>query len=421
MRIAAFGSFAPRLLARVRAVAFAVAVVGCATAPVPSDEPSTEFDALLVREADPPPVRELEFRGEQAIWLARAPAVSASSFAAGEDIVGQEIDIGTGRRSVTCWLQPGGIDLGASTARLSKSLLDEAGVEQRSIQAVEAGAVGRHPYLGVRWLYVSVENGDRALGELHLLLASKGPAGVICIQDEVGFNGTFLHFFDELVSSLPAGPARGWVDPYYAEVVKMSMSGHDVGVQTLEFTRDVEGDTRSAAAVAMIVPVSSTELASTDGLDIEWSSESGDVINASYELLEGEGPPSWFRLDPHPDGGWQVSGVAQDKEIEAVIGDEQLVSDLGQARALRSLVAGGAVGETLRFAVWDASADPTRLLDARATLLERTDGGRARMSFELGPVTVEGAVDARGSLLEASMTVGPVQVEMRRIYQHGDF
>jgi predicted alpha/beta hydrolase family esterase len=66
--------------------------------------------------------------------------------------------------------------------------------------------------------------------------------------------------------------------------------------------------------------------------------------------------------------------------------------------------------------------DLTRLLESRTTVLKVLDGERLSVQESLGGVTVEHVLDkSTGTPVRTVMPVGPVSIELERVYIQGSF
>ena len=60
-------------------------------------------------------------------------------------------------------------------------------------------------------------------------------------------------------------------DPYYQEIYVLELNGLRAGFASITMSLDEEGDTRIDSTEATLVPISSTELATSDSKSVSWS------------------------------------------------------------------------------------------------------------------------------------------------------
>ena len=69
------------------------------------------------------------------------------------------------------------------------------------------------------------------------------------------------------------------------------------------------------------------------------------------------------------------------------------------------------------FPIWLAAADPTQFLDT--TLAKKDADDPMAATLNVGPMVLDGIWDADGSLKSADMQMGPLQMNMERVYVDG--
>ena len=135
----------------------------------------------------------------------------------------------------------------------------------------------------------------------------------------------------------------------------------------------------------------------------------------SIDVENGE-ITSKMTLQRNAEGTWLSSGSLQGKELEFEIdGALQPSSEWQQMTVARNLFAGDATSASLL--VWTPVIDPTRLLEATMT---RDDAEVERQAIlTMGPVSYRGRFDASGNLENADMTIGPMTLNIERIWSRG--
>lgn len=390
-----------------------------AEAEIPPPRDPDWFEKLLAREAEPLEERWLassdgKFRTRVAAEVLQKPVLTD-----GGDYY---LHLGLGTDSpAECWIYPTGHDLAAAhqaiSARTFEAVAKAYGeIEATAIQRLDAGVFGSHSYLALDWIY-RVKSPQGALaGQIKQLSAvAGGGASVFCQQDETGYGKTFERVFRGLVDHLELGEAAA--QPYYQEVTAVKIGGRPTGVVRMTLTLDDDGDTKVQETLSLLVPVDQQTLMASDTYTVQYSSPDGRLINEIEIAVENGELTTHLKLDPGEDEGWQVSGTLQSKAFETTLEPREATSTLGQMLALRDFLAAPEAGAEMTLVDWIAD-NPTAFTEVRVKI-EGTgpDGVAARL--DLGPIRIAGVLDANGSLKSGKMNMGPIVMEMERIYVAG--
>jgi len=398
-------------------------LVACAS----TTEPGTRVDEhsltqALAREADPLESRLLA--SDDGFFTAQVGARLVQPLQVADDGYYAQLDVGS-EVPIECSFFRGRLDMASALSLASESafhtIAESLGeLEARQIHRIDAGAIEVAPFLSIVWLYRLHDGTRPVVGQLKQVIATKGERSVTCQHNEVGYVETFDRLFAEIMSSIRYAAETGW-PPFYREIWTASVGPQRLGVQQLTVTLQDSGDARMESALAMIVPIGSDHAMVTDSYRIEYSTSDGMLIQASEVKAENNGITTNLDLLPQPDGSWRVSGIHEAKPLDASFQPTvHLLSYLGQTWQMRRALRLEGVGATVSTPVWDASADPARLIDATATVHAATEEGEYSASFTLGELHMEGVVDARGSMKSASMQVGEVTLEYERILVEGE-
>jgi hypothetical protein len=142
----------------------------------------------------------------------------------------------------------------------------------------------------------------------------------------------------------------------------------------------------------------------------------GALINAQSIGVENGEITSRLSLERGENDVWVSSGTLQGKEISTEIdGTLTPASELEQIALTKDLFAGE---ETSASAlIWAADIDPTRFME---TTITRDDADVTRQAIlTLGPLNITGRFDEDGNMRDAAMAVGPVSIEIRRLWSNG--
>lgn len=405
----------PRFFAVLLALA---GITGCAT----TQEPGWLAE-LRAREAEPLPAQTVDSPDRS--FRVRVPAKLARSVQPEGEAYNVSLDVGT-TAPIDCWVHPDALDFAASIASLSETTFTAIGqrfgeIDAREVGRVDAGVIGRHPFLAVDWMYrVQTERGPQ-VGQVKHLVASADGRGLYCQQNEVGYAETFRRVVGAMVTSLEfresSGPA-----PYFTEVATMSIQGMQVGVQHTTLTLDADRDTRIDTWTSLLIPVTGDTLRASDSFEVEFSRPDGTLINQVHVESENGEVVTHLELNPQPDGGWGVDGTFQGRPLSTRIESASPLSSwLGDALTLRGALADGGPGTEVTTTRWVPNADPTRLLDGTLSIQRQIGPERFAARFDTEGLEGELVVDRQGGVAAGSMSLGAAEMEFERVYTGGSF
>ncbi|HEX5787675.1 MAG TPA: hypothetical protein VFY03_05810 [Woeseiaceae bacterium] len=318
-----------------------------------------------------------------------------------------------------CWFYAEPIDMGVSIANVADAVIESTSDQHgpvgfRSVQHVDAGAIDGSPFLALEWLY-TVGEAPNALATLTKVRAAESDGvHVICAHSLPGYRKSFAEGFAELVRQLDTDALTA--DPYYQEVYVFSINELNTGFARITMTLDEEGDTRVDTTDAMLVPVSATEVATSDSTSVSWSTPDGYLINALVSSAENGELSMNLALRPDENGVWAVDGSFSGKPISAELGDEaEPLSPLGEMLATRSLLNASDV-TSMELTSWVPDADPT--VFTNMTLVHDTDSPGA-IAMTMGPLKVEGEFDANGSMRRGILDAGTTAIVIERVFAAG--
>jgi hypothetical protein len=377
---------------------------------------------LRAREAEPLPLQTVA--STDGFFTAEVPA-PAGWIESDETAYHVSFDAGT-ESPIDCWIYRDGIDFAGSLSRLSEetfgAISEHLGeVKRRQIEKVDAGALAASPYLAVDWLYLIEVGGERQIGQIKHLVASREGRGVYCQHNEVGYAATFRRVVGALLGSLEYGePAER--TPFYAAVSTMSVRGMRVGVEYTTLTRDGEIDTRVDRRTSVLLPVTGDTLQVSDTFAVEFARPDGTLINQVHvESSDGE-LVSNLELAPEEAGAWVVEGTFQGKKLQARIDSSKAPSSwLGESLALRSALAESPAGASVTSTRWVPEADPTRLLDGTVTVERRIDAEHFAAKVDAAGLEADVVVNRAGTVTSGSVDMGMASMHFEQVYAHGAF
>ena len=318
-----------------------------------------------------------------------------------------------------CYIWNESLDLASLTSYLAntsiESLAETHGtVSERTVFHTDAGEIAGVPYLALEWFYL-IQGDEQALAAFTKVRAAvKGDIAFACSHSYLGYRETFEKAFAEFVSN--AVYEKTSPTPYYEEITKVDMGEFGTGVAHTQYTVDEAGDLKMYLLDASITAVDSSTIITSDSYTISFSQPDGTLINAHSIGVENGEVTSQLSLERGENDMWVSSGTLQGKEISTEIdGTLRPASELEQIALAKDLFAGE---ETSASAlIWAAEVDPTRFIE---TTITRDDADVARQAIlTLGPLSITGRFDDHGNMRDAEMAIGPVSVEMHRLWSNG--
>ena len=319
-----------------------------------------------------------------------------------------------------CYIYTTSLDLGSLTNLLANNNI--AAVAQgsggtvgvRNIHYADAGVVAGHPYLALEWIYTVVTGEQVQIGFTKVRVAIKGDMAFACTHNYLGYRDTFARAFSGFVENTDykvAAPA-----PYYEEVARLDYNGFGAGVIYFSLSEDEEGDIRAFSTETSIMPVDSSTLMTSDGITITYTKPDGELINTLNVSVENGEIVSNLSLRRNEADAWISGGTLQGKEIAIELdGAISPASELRLLTTARDLFAGTETSATLD--VWVPSADPTQFLQTTLTRDDSEIKGRANVT--LGPMSYDGTFDEYGNMEDAVMSMGPIQINIERVWSKG--
>ncbi len=323
---------------------------------------------------------------------------------------------------IECWFFSDPVDIAALTANVANLVIETQGeqygpVSHRSISHVDAGEIDGSAFLSIEWLYTVGEAPEALVGLTKVRAAERDGTSIICTHSLPGYRNSFAKGFAEIVRQLDPGPDAA-VDPYFTEVHVFTLNDLRIGFAKSTMTRDSEGDTKIETTDAMLLPVSSTELGTTDSTSFNWSTPDGYLINAGETSVENGELAMDLSLWLDDDGMWVVDGSLSGKAISEKLGnDAGPASALGEMLAVRALLQEPEAAP-VNLTLWIPDGDPTVFTSATVALDPASDApGAVRMT--MGPLKLDGEFDDMGSMRRGTVDVGGITLLIERVFQAG--
>lgn len=361
-----------------------------------------------------------EIRSTDGWFSARVPAKSVGKIELSEGSYSVQLEVGA-PSPLSCEVFPEGLDMADGLRRIFENIISQPGegntVEMHALESVDAGNWNEVPWLQANWLYRIFDGKDKLLGNARQYAFDKDGVGVYCGFSEFGYLKTTNEVVKSFASSLRF--SKPSATPHYREILLWSMRGMNIGVSNTRYERDAEGDTRATVEMSLIFPV--TGKATTfDSVRHEWVQPDGELINAVAVVSENGNMLSNLQLKPD-DGKWVISGKSRGKEVaQSIPASTPPGSAIGLAFALRKLAAReNPTGAEQQMWIWDGG-DLLRLNQSRTRITGATAEGLVA-DYTLGKDNSKVTLDRKGAVLGMQMPMGPMTLEMRRVYTSGSF
>jgi hypothetical protein len=319
--------------------------------------------------------------------------------------------------AMSCWIYKSPAELGATSmrlVRLGRSHFDENlgdfAVEQLS--GLGAGVVGASAYHSVEWLYTDPEKGG---AQIKAATANKHGRGIACLDLNLGYQASFFEVFETLVTSFESSTPPP--EPYFTEVFVSSLGGLKVGVSSVAFSLDAEGDTEVFSDTSMLVPRSGQDVVVSYSSQRTWSRPNGTMINAYATESDIDQMHTELSLRYGKSESWEVAGVVKGKEFSASLErTEWIDTSLAEYYGLQDKVLPKGDKTQLELVIWEPSADPASVLQATY----RVDpDDPSRLSIEVGPLKFEGNRGPEGLMDDAVMDMGSSALDLELVYRGG--
>ncbi len=204
--------------------------------------------------------------------------------------------------------------------------------------------------------------------------------------------------------------------PFYEEIITVDMNGPGAGVAYAAYRNEDTGGTTAFIAESSVSAVDASSIAVSDSFSATVTDPDDAIISSFNISVENGEISSELDLERAADGGWTVTGTLQGKEVQFMIdGDVEPASELRQIAMARDVFNEG--NTSLDAAVWLPSIDPSQFI---VTTMTRDDADvERRAQIQLGPIAYTGLFDDEGNMYDASMNIGPVSIEIERVWSHG--
>jgi len=331
-----------------------------------------------------------------------------------------EIRLAESEIPVYCFVAVDEAEIGVSALRITNSIFESLRqnfeLSDLRTAVLDAGAIGDTAYQLVSISFVLENEGVSGIGLMKVASANKHGYNIHCNHWDAGFLETFKRVFSELVHNFQATEAPP--APAYVEISRIRIGETPVGVFTLRFIRDADGDIQAVSESSTLIPSSQHEFQGSYSKDVDWADAGGDLINSYAFESDVGGEKTSLALKWDDDRGWTFEGRYQNEEITGELGHHgPLHSTVSDWIVYRRVLMPQGKESRVSLDRWIPGADPTRVIEV-SFAADPEDARLATMT--VGPLEMRLERDQDGLPESAIMSVGSVSMIIERIFVNGE-
>lgn len=322
---------------------------------------------------------------------------------------------------IYCFVWPHEAEMGATAVRSSAMIFEELrsngfNSSGQQIVSVDSGAIGDAAYQSIKLTFQLADENEVGNGLMKVAAANRDGHGISCNHWDAGYSETFDRVFKELVGSFRTPDASP--EPYYKEITTIRIGDLAVGIMTMTFTRDSEGDVQGIMKSSSVIPRSEREFLVTYSEITDWSNENGNLINAYVIQSDVDTEHTNLSLNWDSEQGWHVAGTFEGKEIDANLSHEGPIdSMLSDMIVSKYVLTPGGEHPSITLMRWITGADPTKAVEVPMTVDTEDD---RYFTSRLGDLEIRTKRGADGLPETGTMRVGSNVMILERIYQNGE-
>jgi hypothetical protein len=313
-----------------------------------------------------------------------------------------------------CFVYQNALDSATTLRSLLTDLL--ADLPGSRLLKIDAGSFDQLPYLYQESLY-RTEQG--AAGVLKGIVVPIGASTLACLHDEPGYSETFRRMVGGLAASLHTRESaqESWK---YQEIMVWRLRDMNVGYTVNRVRKVADGEIKSIAETALIVPRSADETMTHDGYDVTYEMENGQLVNGRYAEAENGDITLSINLEQGAGGDYRVSGQFQGKEIDAPL-DSQ-ADPVGPYYQYIELVRAANPDDgrprALSLDTYIPSANPLQTIAVEAQPTGQRVGDLPEYAMLFSGMKAISVIDANGQKA-VTVQMGPLELQLNRVYASG--
>ncbi|WP_408098896.1 hypothetical protein ACJVC5_08250 [Peredibacter sp. HCB2-198] len=327
------------------------------------------------------------------------------------------IDIGASY-PMECYIYKTDINPASTLKRMSEKVISDkkivGEIAQKEIALFGAGvALEASPFM---LLHTSYLTKDKKVGKLKGMIVVKDHSSAVCLHNDVGFNQTFTESFLKVAASLEVKKGKP-SEPEYREVFLLKMNNIPLGFVTNSLIKAQNKTQVSIQRTSLLIPVSASEILSSDGVELEISDAKGMLTYGRY-LHDGE-PEKSFSIEVKTNDlkTYNVLGMVGEKTIATQLETHGIVSSYGHTKMLpRKLFE----QELQQFSIpiYSPSRNPAAVGSLRTSLKSKSETG-AVLRIDSGDGATTSEVDLDGTLKRSIIPAGQFELIGERVFKLG--
>jgi len=326
------------------------------------------------------------------------------------------IDIGAGK-AMGCEIYSEEFDPALSIAQLAdhnfKTTSEQIGkVSNKALFFTDSGAYENRPYHALEWIANLGKGNKKTIALFKYRLAMIGDYGLACQHPEVGYRNTFENAFKYLADNFNYNKSD--TELYLVEIASMSINDKAIGFIIEKYSEDADGDTVVSHVTSMLIPSTNQSITPIDNHALTYSTPQGAIINSYKSSVENGDIGYDLALDYDSNKeAWVVSGEFRGKSFgQTLQHDSYIDSSLGQRTVVKDLTESDEANSGQIY-IWDPDINPAAVSSITINLDEKSGEDR-QVSYNIGPIRLNGTVDSNGSLKEATVDAGSQRIVVER-------
>ena len=315
---------------------------------------------------------------------------------------------------VECFVYQNALDSATTLRSLLNELLDN--VTRTGILKIDAGTFEQLPYLYQESLYMTEQG---AAGVLKGIVVPIGPSTLACLHDEPGYSETFRQVVGGLAGSMRIADAapESWK---FQEVLVWQLRDLNVGYTIHRVGKAADGEIKSIAETALIIPRTSDETMTHDGYDVTYEKENGELVNGRYAEAENGNITLAISLEKTARSSYRVSGQFQGKEIDSQLNSTtDLVGPYFQyVELIRAANPDDGKPRALSADTYIPSANPLQTIAFEAQPTGQQVGDLPEYAMQFSGMKATSVIDDLGQKA-ITVQMGPLELQLNRVYTVG--
>jgi hypothetical protein len=382
-------------------------LTGCATTQPTSQQPDF-LQQALAREATLSGAYDVA--AEDGFFSAKVAGSAGPTVTAHEGLYQVTVPIAADAPA-ECFIYQDAMDAAATLSHLIDEPLRD--MARTQILKIDAGTFGQVPYLYQERLYLTQE---KQAGVLKAIVIPFDSSLLACLHDTAGYSETFRQ--------MAAGFAQTLVlrdetqeDLVHKEVLLWQLRDMTIGYTVNRAATDADGDIRSTVETAVLLPRSASETLAHDEFNVTYEQTDGDLISGSYAEAENGVIKVSINLDRVEEGGYQVEGTFQGKEIAAPLqAASGVVGPYYQHREMiRAAYPDTGEPRALSIDAYVPSASPLQTITFDVNPTGAQVGGLPEYELLFSGLKATGLVDRKGQK-SLMVEMGTVTLQLSRAY-----